>query len=110
MSMTITKNNERPLTPEEAFQVTLLVNAEMTKNVLADRNANEPGAIGKRRRNLLKKLDSLIEAINQTYAGHVPQNFLKRAETYYLTTEAAMNTLMKGYKANGQHNQTPNQG
>ena len=99
MSMTRTKNYDHILTAEEAFQVTLLVNAEMTKNVLSDRNANTLGIIGKRRRNLLKKLDNLIEAINQTYMGQVPENFRARAEIYYTTTEAAMNTLLKGYRA-----------
>lgn len=91
--------SDRMLTPEEAFQVTLLVNAEMTKNILIDRNKNELGIVAKRRRNLLKSLDNIIEAINQTYKGKVPESFMKRAETYYMTTEAAMTTLLRGYKA-----------
>ena len=98
MSMTHT-GSDKPLSAEEAFQVTLLVNAEMTKNVLMDRNQWTQGVIGKRRRNLLKKLDGLVEEINQTYKGKMPENFIKRAETYYQTTEAAMSTLLKGYKA-----------
>lgn len=98
MSMSHT-GSDRMLTPEEAFQVTLLVNAEMTKNILIDRNKNELGIVAKRRRNLLKSLDNIIEAINQTYKGKVPESFMKRAETYYVTTEAAMTTLLKGYKA-----------
>jgi len=87
------------LTADEAFEVTLLVNAEMTKNILAQRNQFTEGIIGKRRRNLLKSLDSLIECINQTYKGKVPESYIQRAEVYYKTTEAAMNTLLKGYKA-----------
>jgi len=98
MSMTHT-GSDRMLTAEEAFQVTLLVNAEMTKNILAERNATTPGIIGKRRRNLLKSLDSLIEAINQTYKGKIPEGFIKRAETYYTSCELSMNALLKGYKA-----------
>lgn len=98
MSMTHT-GSDKYLTPEEAFQITLLVNAEMTKNILRERNANTEGHLGKRRRNLLKSLDNIIEAINQTYKGQVPENFMKRAETYYMTTEAAMTALLRGYKA-----------
>lgn len=98
MSMTHTGSNDL-LSAEEAFQIALLVNAEMTKNVLMERNQHALGQIGKRRRNLLKKLDSLIEAINQTYKGRFPENFIKRAEVYYTTTEAAMTSLLKGYKA-----------
>jgi hypothetical protein len=86
------------LTADEAFDITLLVNAEMTYQVLAKRNANTEGRIGKRRRNLLKSLNNIVEAINQTYKGQVPESFIKRAETYYITTELAMNTLLKGYK------------
>jgi hypothetical protein len=91
---------DKDLTPDEAFDITLLVNAEMTYQVLTKRNANTEGHIGKRRRNLLKSLGNIVESINQTYKGQVPESFIKRAETYYLTTEAAMNTLLKGYKAN----------
>jgi hypothetical protein len=87
------------LPAEDAFQVTLLASAEAIKNVLIDRNKWAEGVIGKRRRNLLKSLDSIIEAINHTYKGKLPENFVKRAETYYITTETAMTTLLKGYKA-----------
>lgn len=101
MSMTHT-GVDRDLTPDEAFDITLLVNAEMTYQELTKRNANTEGHIGKRRRNLLKSLGSIVEAINQTYKGSVPESFIKRAETYYMTTELAMNTLLKGYKVGGK--------
>ena len=87
------------LPAEDAFQVTLLASVEAVKNVLVDRNQHTDGVIGKRRRNLLKSLHNLIECINHTYTGQLPENFVKRAETYYITTEAAMTTLIKGYKA-----------
>ena len=87
------------LPAEDAFQVTLLASVEAVKNVLIDRNQSTEGVIGKRRRNLLKSLHNLIECINHTYAGKLPDNYIKRAETYYTTTEAALTTLLKGYKA-----------
>lgn len=98
MSMTHT-GGEGYLTADEAYDITLLVNAEMTCRELRKRNQFIEGAIGKRRRNLLKSLDSIVECINQTYKGDVPENFIKRAETYYLSCEASMSTLLKGYKA-----------
>lgn len=98
MSMSHT-GSDKPLSADEAFQVTLLVNAEMTSSILRDRNQWTEGVIGKRRRNLLKRLDSLIEEINQTYKGRLPDNFIKRAEVFYLGVEAGMNTLLKGYKS-----------
>ena len=98
MSMSRPKNYELPLNAEEAFQVTLLVNAEMTKNVMLDFNQGDDKK-SKYRRNLLKKMDSLIECINQSYKGHVPDSFKNRAEIYYNTMEASMNTLLKGYRA-----------
>jgi len=98
MSMTHTGSNDI-LSPEDAFQVAILVNAEMAKNVLMDRNQHTAGILGKRRRNLIKSLDSLIEAINQTYKGRFPEEFIKRAETYYTTTEAAMTTMLKAFKS-----------
>ena len=54
MSMSRPKNYELPLNAEEAFQVTLLVNAEMTKNVMLDFNQGDDKK-SKYRRNLLKK-------------------------------------------------------
>ena len=90
---------ERDLTPDEAFDITLLVNAEMTYQVLLKRNADTTGQLGKRRRNLLKSLGNIVEAINQTYKGQVPESFIKRAEVYYTTTELAMTALLKGYKS-----------
>lgn len=97
MSMTRPKNYEVPLSPDDAYQVTLLVNAEMTKNVLLQFNQG-PGAVQKYRRNLLKKLDNLIESLNQTYQGHVPPELKPRYDIYYQTCEASMNTLLKGYR------------
>jgi hypothetical protein len=87
------------LTANEAYDITLLVNAEMTCRELMKRNQFTEGQIGKRRRNLLKSLDNIIECINQTYKGDVPESFIDRAKTYYMTTEAAMTTLLRGYKA-----------
>ena len=98
MSMTRPQNYEQPLSAEEAFQITLLVNAEMTKNVMMDFNKGDDKK-SKYRRNLLKKMDNLIECINQSYKGHVPDSFKARAELYYTTMEASMNTLLKGYRA-----------
>jgi len=97
MSMTHTGSDD-DLTADEAFDITLLVNAEMTYRIIMQRNQFLEGHLGKRRRNLLKSLGSIVEAINQTYKGQVPKSFIARAETYYLTSEAAMNTLLKGYK------------
>jgi len=98
MSMSRPQNYERPLNAEEAFQITLLVNAEMTKNVMLQFNTGDD-KLSKYRRNLLKKMDNLIEVINQSYKGHVPDAFKARAEIYYDTAEASMNTLLKGYRA-----------
>ena len=97
MSMTRPNNYERALTPDEAFQITLLVNAEITKNVMLQFNTGND-KVSKYRRNLLKKMDNLIEAINQTYKGHVPESFKQRAEIYYNTMEVSMNTLLKSYR------------
>ena len=98
MSMTRPDNYERPLTPDEAFQITVLVNAEMTKNVIMQFNTGDD-KVSKYRRNLLKKMDNLIECINQSYKGHVPGSFKERAEIYYNTMEVSMNTLLKSYRA-----------
>lgn len=97
MSITRPKNYEVPLTPEDAYQVTLLVNAEMTKNVLLQFNQGGD-KLSKYRRNLLQKMDNLIELLNQTYEGHVPERFKPRYDNYYMTCEASMNTLLKGYR------------
>ncbi len=97
MSMSHT-GSDRLLTPDEAFDITLLVNAQMTCSILQQRNQHLEGHLGKRRRNLLKSLDNIVECINQTYKGSVPEGFIKRAETYYLSSELAMNALLKGYK------------
>lgn len=86
------------LTPEEAFQVTLLLTAEIAKNVLIDRNKDALGLVAKQRRKLLSKLNGVIEEINQTYKGTVPDNFVTRSEIFHKTIEAAMNTLLKSYK------------
>ena len=99
MSMTHT-GSDRILTADEAFDITLLVNAEMTKNLLLESNKDTQGNVGKRRRNLLKSLDNIIECINQTYKGSLPENFIKRAEVYYMSSEAAMTALLKSYKIN----------
>lgn len=98
MSMTRPKNYEVPLSPDDAYQVTLLVNAEMTKNVLLQFNQGGD-KLSKYRRNLLNKMDNLIELLNQTYEGHVPPSLKPRYDNYYMTSEAAMNTLLKGYRA-----------
>jgi len=97
MSMTRPKNYEQPLSPDDAYQVTLLVNAEMTKNVMMQFNMSDD-KLSKYRRNLLNKMDNLIECINQSYKGYVPDDFKARAEIYYNTMETSMNTLLKGYR------------
>lgn len=81
-----------PLTAEEAFEVTLLVSAEITKNILKDRNPGHP-----KRKYWLDKLDKDIEGINRTYSGFLPDNFQARAEKFYKMLEIDIQFLLKGY-------------
>lgn len=83
----------RQLTADEAFEVTLLVSAEIMKNILKDRNPQH-----EKRNYWLDKIDKDIEGINRTYEGYLPENFQGRAEKFYRMLEADIQFLLKGYK------------
>lgn len=91
----------KPLTPEEAFQITLLVMAEIAKNLLLDRNTTHA-----KRLYWLEKLDKDIEALNRTYEGYLPEQFQNKAERFYRMIETDIEHLLKGYttKSRGDGN------
>lgn len=82
-----------PLSAEDAFQVTLLVAAEITKNILKDRNPNN-----EKRQYWLDRLDRDIEALNRTYSGYLPDSFQNKAERFYRMVETDINYLLNHYK------------
>jgi len=84
----------RQLNPEEAFDITLLVMAEISKNILLDRNSKH-----EKRKYWIGKLDKDIEGINKTYAGYLPDYFQVRAEKFYKDMERLFNKLLKDYRA-----------
>jgi len=84
----------KPLSPEEAFDITLLVSCEITKNILRQRNSTHT-----KRQYWLDKLDKDVEGLNKTYAGYLPDDFQAKAERFYRMLETDINYLLKGYKA-----------
>jgi hypothetical protein len=91
---------DKPMTAEDAFDITLLVTCEIVKNVLLERTTGQD-KVSRYRRGMLKKMDNIIEEVNRTYAGYLPDSFQNKAERYHKMIEADMNYLLKGYKSDG---------
>jgi hypothetical protein len=89
-----------PMTPDDAFAVTLLVTCEITKNVLLDRCSR--GSIDRRtlekRIYYLERMCKDIEGLNATYPGYLPDNFQNTAKKYHKMVEVDINNLLKAYK------------
>lgn len=87
---------DAPMTANDAFDITLLVTCEIVKNVLLDRTTGQDRK-SRHCRGMLKRMDNIIEEVNRTYAGYLPDNFQEKAERYHKMIEADMNYLLKGY-------------
>lgn len=96
MSMLTHALNE-PMSPEDAFAVTLLVTCEITKNILLQRLSSDPKT-RKKQLYYLERMDKDIEGLNATYSGYLPENFQNAAEKYHKMIEVDMNNLLKHYK------------
>lgn len=86
----------KQLTPDETFQLTLLCLAETTKNILLERCTNA------KRKYWLDRMETAIEAINRTYDGYLPQDFINRSMKFNKWIETDMQALLKGFKDGNQ--------
>lgn len=84
----------KPLSPDDAFDISLLVTCEITKNLLAERHSGH-----EKRRYYLDRMDKDIEGLNRTYSGYLPDSFQAKAEKFYRRVEADLNALLKDYHA-----------
>lgn len=89
-----THTMNRPLTPDEAFDISILVTCEIAKNLLASRHAGH-----EKRAYYLERMDKDIEGLNRTYNGYLPDSFQSKAERFYRHVEADLNALLKDYHA-----------
>lgn len=87
----------KPVTPDDAFAITLLVTCEITKNILLKR-LSEDSKIRKKQLYYLDRMDKDIEGLNATYPGYLPDNFQNAANKYHKMIEVDMNNLLKAYK------------
>lgn len=84
----------RPLNAEDALAITLLSVCEVVKNVLTDRC---PPA-NKKRLYWLDRLDRDIEAVNRTFDGYLPGDFIEASTEYHAAIELAVNNLMRRFR------------
>ena len=94
MSMEQHEQINIPLSPDDAFDISLLVTCEITKNLLAQRHTNHS-----KRKYYLDRMDKDIEGINRTYSGYLPDSFQSKAERFYRNVEADLNGLLRDYHA-----------
>ena len=88
---------DSPMTPEDAFCVTLLVTCEITKNILLGRLSSNK-KIREKQMYYLERMNKDIEGLNATYPGYLPDNFQNSAERYHRNIEIDMQSLLKHYK------------
>jgi len=84
----------KALNADEALQITLLSVVEVVKNVLTDRCP----AGDKKRAYWLARLDRDIEAVNRTFEGYLPDDFIEASTEYHVAVELAINNLMRRFK------------
>lgn len=87
----------KPLNAADTFEVLLLTMAEITKNILVDRNPCH-----EKRKYWLEKLDKDIEGLNRTYEGFLPDQFQDKAERFYRMIETDVNWLLANYDENAK--------
>lgn len=83
-----------PMKPADCFQSTLLAMAETSLNIIVDRA--KPGT---RRWNKLQAMKEKLDEVDETFEGHLPENWVKEAEMFFVTVEAALGRLLKSYNA-----------
>ena len=81
------------LNVDEAFDVTMLSMIEAMASTICQRHKPKT-----RRWNQAQALMDRAHAINATYHGDMPDNFVHKAEKFYTMIEADINWLLKGYR------------
>lgn len=82
---------ENPMAPEDVFDTTLICLAEISVNILRDRNKGNA-----RRLYRIEKLAREIDALANIYEGHLPEDFIDRGEKFVKWIEKDMQSLLSG--------------
>jgi UDP-N-acetyl-D-mannosaminuronic acid transferase (WecB/TagA/CpsF family) len=80
------------LNKADALDIIILATCEAAKNILVQRNTDE------KRLYRLGRLEKVIEEVNLTYHGHLPDLMVEGADAYHKSIERAVVKLMKRYK------------
>lgn len=95
-------NLDVPLSGVDAFQVTLLATCDTTHLILQKMVNDEPDKKRREQRKYwIERLGIVLEALNQTYDGHVTEEFENRFKKYHAWLEKDMESLLKHYKPKG---------
>lgn len=88
-------NVSNPMSPDDVFQTTLICLAEVSHNILKDRCNPKTH---QKRLYWLERMKTAIDALQLTYDGYLPDNFIDRGEKFMKWIEVDMNSLLKDYK------------
>jgi hypothetical protein len=82
-----------PMTPDDAFQLTLMSLAETALNIMLDRSKPKS-----RRANRIVAAKVQLDAIDATYTGWLADDWIKRSQKFNQTLEVMLCTLLKEYQ------------
>lgn len=92
MSLT-TRATNKPMSPDDTFQMTLISLIEVAKNILTDKAKGNT-----KRLYWLERLDKVINSLDSTYEGYLPDDFVNKSMKFHKWVEIDMNSLLDSYR------------
>lgn len=89
MALTNDKTNQVLMQPDDVFQITLLSHIETAMKIMKDRCKGN-----KKRLYWLDKLDAIVEAIDRTFIGFLPDYFVSRSMFFERKIEKLLVSLL----------------